>query len=402
MIDFPYLRDLCRKTESRIVLLVVDGLGGLPRPDTGMSELETAHMPNLDALASRSACGVTTPVAPGITPGSGPGHLALFGYDPLKYVIGRGVLEALGIGVELGPDDIAVRCNFCTLDADGILTDRRAGRIPTSQSAPLVERLARISIPGVEIMVRPVQDYRFVVVFRGEGLGGDVTDTDPQRTGFEPLDPTGRSDAARRTAKNAARFIKAARDILGDRDIANMVLMRGFSKRPDWPVFGDRYNLSPGAIAAYPMYRGIANLIGMNVIPTGHDFDSELDTLSERLDQHDFFFIHYKPADAAGEDGDFDAKVRTLEELDKRIPRLLDLEADVVAVAGDHSTPSTMAAHSWHPVPLLINSESTNAGLGSPGFNERDCRSGYLGSLPATSLPLLLMGHAGKLDKFGA
>ena len=245
MIDFPYLGDLCRKTESRIVLLVVDGLGGLPRPDTGMSELETAHTPNLDALASRSACGVTTPVAPGITPGSGPGHLALFGYNPLKYVIGRGVLEALGIGVELGPDDIAVRCNFCTLDADGILTDRRAGRIPSSQSAPLVERLARISIPGVEIMVRPVQDYRFVVVFRGEGLGGDVTDTDPQRTGFEPLDPTGRSDAARRTAKNAARFIKAARDILGDRDIANMILMRGFSKRPDWPEFGDRYNLSP-------------------------------------------------------------------------------------------------------------------------------------------------------------
>ena len=402
MIDFPYLDELCRKTESRIVLLVVDGLGGLPHPDTGKSELETAHTPNLDALASRSACGVTTPVAPGITPGSGPGHLALFGYDPLKYVIGRGVLEALGIGVELGPDDVAVRCNFCTLDSDGILTDRRAGRIPTSQSAPLVEQLDRISIPGVEIMVLPVQDYRFVVVFRGEDLGGDVTDTDPQRTGFEPLDPTGRSDAARRTAEIAARFVRAARDILGERDIANMILMRGFSKRPDWPVFGDRYNLSPGAIAAYPMYRGIANLIGMNVIPTGGDFDAELDTLSERLDQHDFFFIHYKPADAAGEDGDFGAKVKSLEELDKRIPRLLDLEADVVAVAGDHSTPSTMAAHSWHPVPLLINSDYTNSGLGSPGFNERDCRAGYLGSLTATALPLLLMAHAGKLDKFGA
>ena len=402
MIDFPFLDDICRKTDSRIVLLVVDGLGGLPRPDTGRSELEIARTPNLDDLASRSACGVTTPVAPGITPGSGPGHLALFGYDPLKYVIGRGVLEALGIGIDLGSDDVAIRCNFCTLDADGVLTDRRAGRIPTGESAPLVERLSRITVPGVEVLVQPVQDYRFVVVFRGEGLDGDVTDTDPQRTGFKPLRPTGKSEAAQRTSNLAAQFIEAACDILGGRDTANMILMRGFSRRPDWPVFGDKYNLSPGAIAAYPMYRGIANLLGMNVIPTGGDFDAELDTLSDHFDERDFFFIHYKPADAAGEDGDFDAKVRTLEELDKRIPRLLDLGADVVAVAGDHSTPSSMAAHSWHPVPLLINSQSTDAGIGSAGFNERECRSGYLGGLPATSLPLLLMAHAGKLDKFGA
>ncbi len=402
MIDFPYLNEICRKTDSRIVLLVVDGLGGLPHPQTGRSELETAHTPNLDALASRSACGVTTPVAPGITPGSGPGHLALFGYDPLKYVIGRGVLEALGIGMDLGPDDIAIRCNFCTLDSNGILTDRRAGRIPTAESAPLVEQLSGITVPGAEIIVEPVQDYRFVVVIRGEGLGGDVTDTDPQRIGFAPLAPAGRSDAAQRTAHKAARFIESARDILGSRDIANMILMRGFSKRPDWPAFGEAYSLDPGAVAAYPMYRGIASLLGMNVIPTGHDFDAELDTLSDRFDDHDFFFLHYKPADAAGEDGDFDSKVRTLEELDERIPRLLDMGADVVAVAGDHSTPSSMAAHSWHPVPLLINSGSTNEGLGSPGFNERACRSGYLGSLPATALPLLLLAHAGKLDKFGA
>ena len=402
MIDFPYLSDICRKTDSKIVLLVVDGLGGLPHPDTGRSELETAHTPNLDALSARSACGVTTPVAPGITPGSGPGHLALFGYDPLKYVIGRGALEALGIGINLGPDDIAIRCNFCTLDSEGVLTDRRAGRIPTAESAPLVEQLSNIAIPGVEVMVRPVQDYRFVVVIRGEGLGGEVTDTDPQRTGFAPLAPVGRSDAAQHTARAAAQFIEAARDILGSRDTANMILMRGFSKRPDWPSFGDAYNLSPGAVAAYPMYRGIASLLGMNVIPTGHDFDAELGTLSDHWGDHDFFFLHYKPADAAGEDGDFDAKVKTLEELDKRVPRLLDLGADVVAVAGDHSTPSIMAAHSWHPVPLMINSDSTNEGLGSPGFDERNCRSGYLGSLPATALPLLLLAHAGKLDKFGA
>ena len=401
MIDFPYLKDICRRTDSRIILLVVDGLGGLPHPSTGKTELETAHTPNLDALAERSACGMTTPVAPGITPGSGPGHLALFGYDPLKYVIGRGVLEALGIGMELGPGDVAARCNFCTVDENGVLTDRRAGRIKSEDSAPLVELLSRVSAPGVELIVRPVQDYRFVVVVRGEDLAGDVADTDPQRVGFRPLEPVARSESSRRAAEAAERFIEAARDILGHRQTANMVLMRGFSTRPSWPAFGESYYLRPGAVAAYPMYRGIANLIGMEVIPTGDDFDAELDTVSERLDDHDFIFLHYKPADAAGEDGDFDAKVKTLEELDRRIPRLLDMGADVVAVAGDHSTPSIMASHSWHPVPLMINSQTT-VGLGSQGFNECACSSGHLGSIPATSLPLLLLAHAGKLDKFGA
>ena len=401
MIDFPYLKDICRRTDSRIILLVVDGLGGLPHPVTGLTELETAVTPNLDAMARRSACGVTTPVAPGITPGSGPGHLALFGYDPLKYAIGRGVLEALGIGLELGPEDIAVRCNFCTVDTDGMLTDRRAGRIPTEDSAPLVERLSEVSIHGVEVIVKPVQDYRFVIVFRGDGLGDEVRDTDPQQVGVSPLEPEATSESSATTARYAAEFVRAADDILGARETANMVLMRGFSKLPSWPRFPDSYNLSAGAVAAYPMYRGIASLVGMMVIPTGDDFDAELDTMSSHLDQFEFVFLHYKPADAAGEDGDFDAKVRALETLDERIPALLDLGADVTAVAGDHSTPSILAAHSWHPVPVMIHSAST-AGQGSAVFDERECRSGWLGSQPATSLMFQLMARADKLEKFGA
>ena len=401
MIDFPYLRDICRRTSSRIVLLVVDGLGGLPHPSTGMTELETAATPNLDTMARQSACGVTTPVAPGITPGSGPGHLALFGYDPLKYAIGRGILEALGIGLDLRPNDVAVRCNFCTVDADGLLTDRRAGRIRTAESAPLVERLSEISIPGVEIIVKPVQDYRFVVLFRGEGLDDAVRDTDPQIVGVRPLDPEPSSETSASTARYAAEFICSSRDVLKHRETANMVLMRGFSKLPKWPRFPDSYNLSAGAVAAYPMYRGIASLVGMTVIPTGDDFDAELETVSNHLNQFEFVFLHYKPADAAGEDGDFGAKVRTLEALDERIPALLDLGADVAAVAGDHSTPSILAAHSWHPVPVMVHSEWT-AGQGSAAFNERECRSGWLGSQPATSLMFQLMAHADKLDKFGA
>ncbi len=401
MIDFPYLKDVCRRTDSRIVLLVVDGLGGLPHPVTGRTELETAAIPNLDAMARRSACGVTTPVAPGITPGSGPGHLALFGYDPLRYSIGRGVLEALGIGLDLGPDDVAVRCNFCTVDADGRLIDRRAGRIATVESAPLVERLSEVSIPGIEVIVKPVQDYRFVVVFRGDGLGDGVRDTDPQQTGVGPLEPEAASECSVSTARYAAEFVRAARDVLSARQTANMILMRGFSKMPSWPRFPEAYNLSAGAVAAYPMYRGIASLLGMTVIPTGEDFDAELETVAAHLNQFEFVFLHYKPADAAGEDGDFDAKVRSLEALDERIPTLLDLGADVTAVAGDHSTPSILAAHSWHPVPVMIHSQMS-AGQGAAGFNERECRSGWLGSQPATSLMFQLMAHAQKLEKYGA
>ena len=401
MIDFPYLADICTRTDSKIILLVVDGLGGLPHPETGLTELETAHTPNLDSLASRSACGLTTPVVPGVTPGSGPGHLALFGYDPLKYVIGRGVLEALGIGLDLGPDDVAIRCNFCTVDDDGVIIDRRAGRIRTVESAPLVEQLAGVSVPGVELVVRPVQDYRFVLVIRGEGLESDVTDTDPQRVGIRPLSPTARISGAKKTAEKATMFVDAARDLLSTRGTANMILMRGFAKRPSWPQFGDNYKLSAGAVAAYPMYRGLASLVGMDVIPTGTDFDAELDTVEERLPDQDFIFLHYKPADAAGEDGDFSSKVKTLEDLDRRIPRLLDFGADVVAVAGDHSTPSVMASHSWHPVPLMIHSELT-LGLGSGPFSEPGCLNGNVGRIPAVSLMLQLMAHAGKLDKFGA
>lgn len=401
MIDHPFLNELCSPTESKIVLLVVDGLGGLARPETGKSELEEAYTPNLDELARRSACGMTVPVGPGITPGSGPGHLALFGYDPLKYVIGRGVLEALGIGIELGPYDVAVRCNFCTVDEHGRLTDRRAGRIPTGESAPLVEQLDSITVNGAEIRVEPVQDYRFVVVFSGDSLGANVSDTDPQWNGVEPLDPVGRDQASMVTAEVAVQFVAAARDILGSGHMANMILMRGFSKTPTWPEFGASYCLSPAAIAAYPMYRGLARLVGMEVLPTGQDFDTELDTLEEHLELHDFAFIHYKSTDAAGEDGDFEAKIGAIEELDRRIPRLASVGADVLAIAGDHSTPATMAAHSWHPVPMLINSAFT-AGAGSVAFNEKACSAGQLGTQPATSLMLQLLAHAGKLKKFGA
>ena len=400
MIDMELLHDCYVTNSSKIVLLVVDGLGGLPHPDTGKSELETANLPNLDAMAQESACGMTTPVLPGVAPGSGPGHLALFGYDPLKYIIGRGALEALGIDVELRPGDVAARGNFCTVDPEGNLVDRRAGRIPTEFSTPLCHRLDTIEIPGVQVDVFPVQDYRFVLRLRGEGLSETITETDPQITGVPAMAVKPLEASAEKTALLVNEFVARAADLLSGEERGNMVLLRGWAQMPSLPSMGEVYRLNPGAIAAYPMYRGLATVASMRIIPTGHTFNDEVDTLQQEFDNHDFFFIHYKPADAAGEDGDFDAKVKTLEDLDLLIPRIRELDPDVFMVAGDHSTPAIMAAHSWHPVPFMLNSRLTR-GEGVPEFSERECNRGSIGSIPATNVMLLAMSHSGKLTKYG-
>lgn len=400
MIDLEQLRDCYVSTPSKIVLLVVDGLGGLAHPDTGRSELETANLPNLDAMAQESACGLTTPVLPGVAPGSGPGHLALFGYDPLKYMIGRGALEALGIEVELRPGDVAARGNFCTVDDNGSLVDRRAGRIPTELSAPLCRRLDGIELDGVQVDVFPVQDYRFVLRLRGEGLSEQVSETDPQITGVPALEVKPLEPAAKKTSQLVNQFVDQARQLLSEEERGNMVLLRGWAQLPSLPPMGDVYRLNPAAIAAYPMYRGLATVAGMKIIPTGMSFSDEVETLRAHYDAHDFFFIHYKPADAAGEDGDFDAKVRALEALDPLIPQIRALNPDVFMVAGDHATPAIMAAHSWHPVPFMLNSPLTR-GEGVASFDEKACGLGSIGRVPATNVMLLALSHSGKLTKFG-
>ena len=400
MIDQEELRDCYTSTSSKIVLLVVDGLGGLAHPDTRLSELETANIPNLDAMAQESACGLTTPVLPGVAPGSGPGHLALFGYDPLKHLIGRGALEALGIEVALQAGDVAARGNFCLVDGDGLLVDRRAGRIPTEFSAPLCERLDKIEIDGVQIDVFPVQDYRFVLRLRGEGLSELISETDPQVTGAAALPVKPLTPEAKRTAELVNEFVSQASKLLAEEERANMVLLRGFAQMPNLPPMNDAYQLNTAGIAAYPMYRGLAEVAGMKVIPTGRTFGDEVETLRQNFDNHDFFFIHYKPADAAGEDGDFDAKVKCLEDLDPFIPQIRELNPDVFLVAGDHATPAIMAAHSWHPVPFMLHSKLTR-GEGVPRFNERTCAQGSVGSILATQVMLLAMSHAGKLQKYG-
>ena len=401
--DIDLIREFATPSDTKIVLAVVDGLGGLPDPTRRRSELESANTPNLDRLAAESACGLTIPVGIGITPGSGPGHLALFGYNPLTYTVGRGVLESLGIEFDLQPKDVAARGNFCTLDADGKIVDRRAGRIPTEESSALCKRLADIELPGVELFVEPVRDHRFVLVLRATGrkkLSAELADTDPQKEGVAPLpaEPTG--SGVKTTATLVNDFVAEAQKLLADRETANGIILRGFAQQPNMPSMPEVFKLRAAAIAMYPMYRGLAKLVGMTILNAGESYLDELESLRSHWDEFDFFFIHYKPADAAGEDGDFGAKIAALEAFDHFVPALRDLGADVLMIAGDHSTPATMAAHSLHPVPFALS--AANANQDGVNFDERACRTGSLGTFPAAEVMPLAMAHAGRLAKYGA
>jgi 2,3-bisphosphoglycerate-independent phosphoglycerate mutase len=394
-------RELKVKNASKIVLYVADGLGGLPQEPGGLTELETADTPNLDALAKRGVCGGSIPVLPGISPGSGPGHLGLFGYDPLQYLIGRGALEATGIGFELQEGDVAIRANFCTVDSSGNITDRRAGRIPTDESASLARKLREVKIPGVQVFVEPVKEHRFVVVFRGAGLHGQVRDTDPQRTGIPPLDPVATDRESERTVEVSREFINQARKLLAGQPKANCLTLRGFSGKPKLPSYEEVYGLRAAAIAVYPMYKGLARLVGMDIVGNAQTLDEQMTILEQNWAKYDFFFIHFKYTDSTGEDGNFAAKVKRTEEFDAAVPRITALQPDVLVVTGDHSTPSMLASHSWHPVPTLLVSKFCRTD-GCQRFGEAECLRGGLGQFEAKYLMTLALANAGRLAKYGA
>jgi 2,3-bisphosphoglycerate-independent phosphoglycerate mutase len=387
--------------EGKIVLLVSDGIGGLPLKPGGLTELETAQTPNLDALATIGVQGLSTPIKPGITPGSGPGHLGLFGYDPLKYIIGRGALEAAGIGFAMTENDIAIRGNFCTIDAAGNISDRRAGRIPSDESAKVVAKLRAIKIPGVELFVEPVKEHRFVLVIRGEGLGDAVADTDPQRTGIPPLDPVWHDNNSKKTAEIALEFFNQAKKILADEPKANCLTLRGFAKKPHMPSYKEIYGLKAACIAVYPMYKGLASFAGMELVGKPVTLTEEIETLEKAWNDYDFFFVHFKYTDSRGEDGNFNEKVKMIEELDKVVPRIAALKPACLVVTGDHSTPAKMASHSFHPVPTLIVSDLARTDE-TKHYGEKDAVYGGLGHFEAMYLMPLAMAHAGRLGKFGA
>ncbi len=402
--NFELIKPLLKEdAKGKIVMLVMDGLGGLPLTPDGKTELETAKTPHMDQLAKEAELGLHHSVPFGITPGSGQAHLGLFGYDPVKYEIGRGVLSALGIDFDLGPNDVAARGNFCTVDENGVITDRRAGRIPTEEGQRLCNLLKeKINLPGVELFLEPEKEYRFVFVLRGEELDGHVSDTDPQAVGKKAHVPEALKPEAEKTAELVREFVRQGNEILKNEAPANSFVLRGFAGMPKWPKFNEVWGLNSVAIAMYPMYRGVAKVVGMTVLHPAESMSQEIDMLEEYWDKHDFFFVHIKKTDSFGEDGNFDGKVGIIEEVDQLIPRIMALDPDVLIITGDHSTPSKLKAHSWHPIPTMLWSKNARPD-GIETFGERECLKGSLGSrFDANDLLPLALSHALRLEKFGA
>ncbi len=401
MVPYNILKTLVEKTESKIVLLVMDGIGGLPNKK-GKTEIEIANTPNLDYLTKNSICGVTDPINYGITPGSGPAHLALFGYDPMEYEIGRGVLEALGIGLHLTSKDLASRANFATLK-DGKIVDRRAGRISTEKNIELCELLQRQikRVDDVEVIIKPGKEHRFVVIFRGEGLEGHISDADPQKEGLPPKSAIALERNGKKSAAIVNKFINQVNSVLKGHLPANTCLLRGIAKVPPIPSMSDLFKLTPCAIATYPMYKGLARLVGMEVIEGAKDIKEEFNILKENYIKYDFFYIHIKKTDSFGEDGNVEEKIKVIEKVDRYIPEILNLKPDVFVVTADHSTPCELKSHSWHPNPVVLYSRFIRKD-NVKRFSERTCVNGGLGRFPAKEIMILMLAYALKLKKFGA
>lgn len=396
-----FLSKFIHPASTKIVMLIMDGLGGLPAAPGGLTELETARTPHLDRLAGQSSLGLTIPVIHGITNGSGPGHLSIFGYDPIEYEIGRGALEALGLDFDLQPQDVAARGNFCLVDEEGMLIDRRAGRLPTAESRELITRLREIRVAGVEFYIETVKEHRLAFVMRGEGLSPALSDSDPQTNGVPPLKVRALKPEAERSAEIANLFIEEAGRLLHGERAANMITLRGYDRLPTLPSYAEKYHLKAAAIAINGMYKGVARLAGMDVLEVGGlTLADELTTLEKYWADYDFFYLHVKQTDICGELGDFAGKVAVIEEVDASLPRILALKPDVVIVGGDHSTPAVMKAHSWHPVPVLVHSKYVRPD-NIHEFGERACQHGSLGVLPATQIMPIVLANAGRIAKYG-
>jgi len=399
--------ELTLKTNAKLALVVLDGVGDIATQEQNyVTPLEAASTPNLDALSKNSAQGRMIPVAPGITPGSGPGHLGLFGYDPLEFQVGRGVIEALGLGLELKPGDVAARANFCTIDGKGIVTDRRAGRIETKVCEELCDLLSKKikKVGGAQVIIKAGKGHRFVVIFRGKGLEGPLTDADPHREGLKipTVEPVNKKSAkAKKAAKLVQAFYKAALPIIAKRKPANGFLLRGIAHQPEIPNFQQRYGLRAACIAVYPMYKGLAQLVGMKKLEGAQTIAEQFERYETEYDNYDFFFIHYKYTDMHGEDGNFDAKCKAIEEVDAALPILLRKKPDVLAITGDHSTPCAMKGHSWHPQPVLLHSAISGSDK-LERFTETGANIGSLGIFGAKFLIRHMQANAKMFDKFGA
>jgi 2,3-bisphosphoglycerate-independent phosphoglycerate mutase len=403
--DQDILNSLITKNDSKIIYLIMDGLGGLPAQAGGKTELETAKTPNMDKLAENGILALLDPIGQGMTPGSGPAHLSLFGYDPIGDNVGRGILSALGVDFAVTNRDVCARLNFCTLDADGNVTDRRAGRIASELNEKLCKKIKdSVTLSdGIEFFLSTESEHRALLVIRGDGLGGNINDTDSQQTGVPPLAAEGKDEPSKKAAKYVNEFLGKVKEVLKDESPANFILARGFAKHEPLPTMEERYGIKCAAIAQYPMYRGLARLVGMDVLPVPETYPAMYQQLVDHYEDYDFFFIHFKKTDSYGEDGNFDAKVKVIEEVDAWVKQLESLGPDVLLITGDHSTPAVMKSHSWHPVPALLH--CTN-GLSrrdhNTSFGETECGQGGLGRMPMKDIILEVLASAGRILKFGA
>ncbi len=396
------IKELIQKNDSKIILAVMDGVGDIP-DSSGKTAMEKAQTPNLDTLAAASELGLTIPVDRGITPGSGPAHVSLFGYDPLEHEVGRGVLEALGIGLELGPDDLAARANFATRSDDGLITDRRAGRIPTEENERLCKKInEKIKyVEDIKVKVYPGKEHRFVVLFSGKGLSGNLRDADPQETGKKERFVEAIDSRSQKAADIASQFIREVHKALAGEHPANTCLLRGMAKPPEIEGFGELYGLKACAIATYPMYKGLSRLVGMEVKEGLLSLEDEIKELENSYDDFDFFYLHIKKTDSYGEDGKLEEKIKVIEEFDRLLLRIEALNPGVLCITADHSTPAAMKSHSWHPCPFLLNGPYTRHGI-SGSFSEKQCAAGNLGTFMAKDAMQLMLAQAGRLKKFGA
>ncbi len=405
MMKQQLLDTLITKNNTKILYVIMDGLGGLPRVKGGRTELEKARTPVMDKMATEGTLALLDPIGQGITPGSGPAHLALFGYDPIEDNVGRGILSALGVDFPVTGRDVCARLNFCTIDGDGNVTDRRAGRIPSEENQRICKKiLDNVTLSdGIEYFLQTESEHRALLVLRGDGLGGTVNDTDSQHTGVPTLEAKGADEASQKTAKYVNEFLAKVKVVLKDEKRANYLLARGFAKHEPLPTMEERFGLRSAAIAQYPMYRGLARLVGMDVLPKPETYEAMMDQLKEYYDKYDFFYIHLKKTDSYGEDGNFEAKVSVIETVDSWLKGLDELSPEVVVITGDHSTPAVMKAHSWHPVPALLHCRN---GMTRPDtqetFGERACANGGLGRMPMNMMIMEALASAGKLNKFGA
>jgi 2,3-bisphosphoglycerate-independent phosphoglycerate mutase len=397
------ISQLIIKNDKKIIFLSMDGLGGLPEEGGTKTELETASTPNLDRLAAAGTCGLLDPVGYGITPGSGPAHFALFGYDPVQFNVGRGLLGAAGLDFPMAENDLYIRANFATMDKKGLITDRRAGRIPTEKNQELCALLQK-NIPlisGTKIFFTAEKEHRAMVALRGADLQEEIAETDPQKTGLQSVEPKALVKKAQKTASTIAELLAQVNNTLAREEKANTMLLRGYARYQRFPSFAERYGLNALAIAGYPMYRGIAKLLGMKIAALTNTVEEEIAALQENFSAYNFFFVHIKATDSRGEDGKFTEKVKVIEKVDSLIPDVCALNPDVLVVTGDHSTPAAMAGHSWHSVPVLLSAKTCRTDL-AENFGESACLTGGLGRMPMKYLMNIALAHAGKLQKFGA